>query len=187
MAAFQKPVRKLVCENSLFNVFFEKVKSSDGKVIPNYLVVSPKHKSKKMVSGVSILPIIGNKFALLRIYRYPIQEESWEIPRGFIEKGENSKVSVIRELEEETGLTCRKSNIISLGYITPEAGVFEARLHLFVAKHCKAGRVFTINEIGHKELKLFTKAQMARMIRQGKIQDPSTLICFYRSSERLKH
>ncbi len=178
--------RKLVCDNSLFDIFFEKVKSNDGKIIPNYLVVSPKQKSTNLVSGISVLPVVNDKYALLRIYRFPIQGESWEIPRGFLDRGEKSIQAVTRELEEETGLVCKKSDIRSLGFMTPEAGVFAARLELFVAKNCKPARSFSINEIGHRELKFLTHAQMLSMIRRNVIQDPSTLICFYRYAATLK-
>jgi len=182
----KRPSRRLMCDNTLFNIFFEKVKLRNGTIIPNYLVVSPKQKSKMLVSGVSVLPVVDGQIALLRIYRYPIQGESWEIPRGFIEKGESSTQSVIRELKEETGLTCRKSDLHSLGFMTPEAGVFEARAQLFVAENCKMPESFSMNELGHRELKLLTYEQVARMIQRRKIQDPSTIICFYHYSEFLR-
>lgn len=182
----KKPNRKLICQNSVFKIFFQKVKSNDGKIIPDYLIISPKQKSANLVAGVSVLPVVNGKFALLRIYRHAISADSWEIPRGFVDKSETSTQAVIRELEEETGLECRRSGIHSLGIVTPEAGIFEARTHLFVARNCKPKRSFSINELGHREFRLVTDIEIRRMIKRGDIQDQNTLVCFYRYSESLK-
>jgi len=83
------------------------------------------------VTGVAILPIIQDRYVgMVRIYRPAIRAYSWEIPHGFVEAEERDhQASAIRELMEETGL--KVSNVESLGYITPDAGVIAGRVHLF--------------------------------------------------------
>jgi ADP-ribose pyrophosphatase len=176
-----KPARRLACKNTLFEVFFDRVTDKvNHKVVENYLVVSPKRKHRNLVTGVAILPIVESHIALLRIFRHPVQEHTWEVPRGFVENGEGNVASIARELEEETGLVCKRKNIHSLGYILPEAGILAARIQLFVATSCESENAFSARETGHRELKLFKSSEIKKMAQRGIIQDPSTLVSYYR-------
>ncbi len=172
--------RMKACGNSQFDVFLDHLEDSSGAIVTDYLVLSPKRKTANMVTGVAILPIVDDKYAMLRVYRHAIGDYSWEIPRGFVEADEENIESVARELEEETGLKCEKDQIQSLGCLTPDAGILAARIHLFVAIHCQRDKPFTGNEIGHQELKIFDASEMAQMTRDSVIQDPSTLTAYYR-------
>jgi ADP-ribose pyrophosphatase len=172
--------RRLVCENSQFDVFFDHVEDSDGSKVTDYLVLVPRRKAANLITGVAILPIVDGRYALLRIYRHAIDDYSWEIPRGFVEPGEENIESVIRELGEETGLKCEKNHIRSLGYLTPDAGILAARIHLFVATQCQWRAPFIVNEMGHRELKLFNASEMVQMAKESVVQDPYTLITYYR-------
>lgn len=172
--------RRLACQNSQFEVFLDHVEDSNGSSVSDYLVLAPKRKVSNLVTGVGILPIVNGKYALIRIYRHAIEDYSWEIPRGFVEANEENIESVVRELEEETGLKCEKGHVRSLGYLTPDAGILAARVHLFVATQCQQKACFIANELGHRELKLFGAAEMAHMANESVIQDPSTLTAYLR-------
>jgi hypothetical protein len=112
--------RKVVCENSQFYIFFDELTSEGRTTIRDYLVVAPKRVASNLVTGVAILPIVDGKIGLIRIYRHPIGQYSWEIPRGFIDRQEVSASAAGRELKEETGLDCKSEAIRSLGFITPD-------------------------------------------------------------------
>lgn len=45
-----------------------------------------------------------NKLVLIKQYRVPLNDYIYELPAGLIDEGEDYKVSVARELKEETGL-----------------------------------------------------------------------------------
>ena len=171
--------RKLVCQNERFNVFFERVLAQDGSEIPDYLVVEPKTVAEGGVTGVAVLPMVNGEFALLHIHRLATNETRWEAPRGFVEVEETHARSALRELEEETGLACKETDLCDLGLITPEAGIVAAKIHLFAAMNCKPLRDFHANEIGHRRMKSFTPVEMAAMA-ESEIQDPSTLTAYYR-------
>ena len=172
--------RVLACENSQFEVFYDHIKGESGFEVKDYITVIPKRRHSDDITGVAILPVIEGRIALLKIYRHILDDWSWEIPRGFVEPGEDQIQSAARELEEETCLICEKKSIHSLGYISPDAGIFRARVHIFTAKKCHFSKSFAPNEIGHTELCMFSFSEALKMADESKIQDPYTLTAIYR-------
>lgn len=178
--AYRLRQRRLACENSRFEIFLDDVEGANGEIVRNYLVVAPKIKTGDLVTGVAVLPVVDGKLGLLRIYRHAIRRHLWEVPRGFIDPGESDRKSVMRELEEETGLSCADADLESLGIFAPEPGIIAARVHLFAARRCRAVRPFAAEEFGHQEFRLFDPAQVAVLHDAGEIQDSSTLIVCHR-------
>lgn len=172
--------RRLACKNSKFEVFFDHIEWTDGQRVEDYLVVAPYSKTGDLVAGVSVLPVIDSRFGLIRVYRHAIGDYAWEVPRGFIDEGETALISALRELREETGLICREEDMRSLGVITPEAGTLAARLHLFGAFNCVQTRPFEAAEFGHKDFCFFDATEISAMIKSSKIQDPSTLVAYFK-------
>lgn len=172
--------RKLVCENSKNEVFFDHIEWEGGQTVQDYMVVAPKVKTSDLVTGVSVLPVMQGRFGLIRVYRHPIRDYVWEVPRGFIDEGESVMTSAMRELDEETGLSCKTEDMLSLGIIAPEAGTMAARVHLFAALNCVQSRPFNAEEFGHQELRFFDATEMATMSINSEIQDPGTLIAYFR-------
>lgn len=178
--------RRLVAENSVFEVFLDDVETEDGRQVSDYLVVAPRNKVGKMITGVAVLPVVQGKVGLIKIYRPAIQGYSWEICRGFVGEEEDYGLSAVRELDEETGLLCVDHNLVSLGFVTPEAGILAARVCLFVAKDCIVKRAFSSEEIGHKEFHLLELPQIESMISISEIQDPCTIVAYYKYRELIK-
>ena len=172
--------RKLIAENRMFEIYFDHVVAEGHAEVPEYLVVVPKQRTPDGITGVAILPVVNNKIALLKIYRHAIESWSWEIPRGFVEHEEDTVESVARELEEETGLQCRRKDIRSLGFIDADAGTLCAKIQLFLGVDCEAARPFAADEMGHQKMEFFTVQEIHTMIEQSEIRDPSTLIAFYK-------
>ena len=54
-------------------------------------------------NNVIIIPIIKNKFLVVKQKREPINKKNYEFPMGWIDKGETSITASKRELLEETG------------------------------------------------------------------------------------
>lgn len=171
---------RLVAENLRFELFFDHIEDAEGQQVESYLVVAPRVKTDQLVTGVSVFPLWEGKVGLLRVYRHPLRAYCWELPRGFIDEGESPEASARRELEEETGLVCRAEDLRSLGLYAPEAGTMAARVHLFLAQHCLRKNEFNAEEFGHQSLKFFTLDELAALIKKGEIQEPGTLIAYYR-------
>ena len=51
--------------------------------------------------GVHVLPIVGDKVRVLRQYRYPINQWTYEFPGGEIEDGMSPEEAALRELRKE--------------------------------------------------------------------------------------
>lgn len=177
----ERTKRQLVCENSRFHVYFDDWIHEEQRA-QNYLVVAPKLSVGDLVTGVAVLPVCDGSFGLLKIFRHAVERDCWEIPRGFVEAGETEIGSALRELQEETGLSCAMSETESLGFVTPDAGILAARVHLYAAKRCARAEGFAPVEFGHREFRLFSRAEFDGLIARGEIQDPSTLVAYYKYS-----
>jgi ADP-ribose pyrophosphatase len=166
--------RRLACENTKFFVYFDHVVDQAGSEIKNYLVVAPKNQGKNLVTGVAILPVFDGQLGLIRIYRPAIRDFSWEIPHGFVDEGESDNSSALRELLEETGLNVEPESFSSLGYITPDAGVIAARVHVFLAEG-KYTKQQIQSELGLRGFSFFSFDDIEKMIEHSEIQDTFTL------------
>jgi len=170
--------RRLACENTRFDIFLDDIEGADGEITDNYLVVAPKVVADDLVTGVAVLPVMDGRLGLLRIYRHALGRCLWEIPRGFVDPGESDRVSALRELEEETGLSCAPDDLEHLGHIAPEPGIIAARVRLFAARRCSTVRPFRREEFGHMDFRLFEPDQVLSLHGKGEIQDSATLAAY---------
>lgn len=102
-------------KNRFLNLYELEVEHRDGKVSPYFLASRSEEVSdlkittgKNTPDGVAIYGIYGenkDKVALVRQFRYPINDYIYEFPAGLVEKGEDATVAAVREMYEETGLT----------------------------------------------------------------------------------
>jgi ADP-ribose pyrophosphatase YjhB (NUDIX family) len=77
---------------------------ADDIILPNvFLVQSRRQQTYPTVKagGIVVKEKNGQKFVLL-VYRK--KENDWSFPKGHVEPGEEIKDTVLREMEEETGL-----------------------------------------------------------------------------------
>lgn len=170
--------RRLACENTRFNVFFDHVTDTkSGHEVPNFLTVSPKVQRDGLVSGVAILPICGDEVGLVRMYRPPIRDWSWEIPHGFLEVDELEESAALREFAEEVGVSV--SSVQSLGLMTPDAGVLAGRMHLFVVL-CERSLSLATPEFGLREFRWFNCQYFLEMLKNSTVQDSFTLSAWCR-------
>ncbi|WP_434511901.1 NUDIX domain-containing protein [Desulfitobacterium sp. AusDCA] len=81
--------------------------------------------------AVAIVALAGDDLLLVKQYRYPIDQETLEIPAGKLEPGETPEICAQRELREETGYRGRL-DYIGKFYSTP--GFSDEIVHLFSAE-----------------------------------------------------
>jgi len=85
----------------------------------------------RATSAAFIVPVLEDgSTVLVRQWRYPWRETSWEVPAGTLEEGEEPLGGARRELEEEAGL--RATKWTPLGVVRPSA-LLDSRQFLFLA------------------------------------------------------
>jgi 8-oxo-dGTP pyrophosphatase MutT (NUDIX family) len=172
--------RRLVAANGKWKVYLEGLADGGGNEIHDYMVIEGHNQRSDRITGVVILPIIDAGFVLMRCYRHALRNELWEVPRGFIDEGETPARAALRELAEETGLSCAPDDLLPLGFYAPEPGSLAARGAIFAATRCRGVPRPAADEIGIEAIEIVDAAKMAELASNGEIEDAGTLIAFYR-------
>ena len=121
-----------------------------------------------------IVPFVSkNQVIMVRQPRFAIKQMTWEVPAGTLGKGENPLLCAKRELEEETGLKAGKIKKILAFYSSP--GFLHEKMHLYKATNLKAGQM-NLDDDEEITVKIFTKTQLLKMIKTGKIVDAKTIV-----------
>ena len=76
----------------------DRVELPSGTVLPEYHVLD---FPRECVAAVVVNA--DGDILLIRIHRYPVDREHWEIPAGGIEDGDDILTAAAREVQEETG------------------------------------------------------------------------------------
>ena len=177
--------RKLVCTNSKFNVFFDHLISPNNMELKNFLVVKPKISRDDQLAGICVLPLLENKFCLMKGWRHQFDQIIYQAPAGFIDNNESPEEAAIRELYEETALICNSKDLISLGSYLPDAGLIEGRVALFLALECRKSNSKIDKEIGTGKIQFFTKKELNDLIINNPNVGGSTLTASFRALQNL--
>ena len=124
--------------------------------------------------GVTIIPLLSEKqIVMVKQYRHAAAEVLLELPAGKLEKGEQPRACVQRELIEETGYNPGKVEKLFSFYTTPAYS--SELLHLYLGRDLEFDKKdpdqgeIIVTEIIHRH-------QIMDLIEKGKIKDSKTII-----------
>lgn len=121
-----------------------------------------------------LIPIIKNKFLIVKQKREPINKSNYEFPMGWIDKGETPLNASKRELLEETGYKSLSTPKKLMEYYA-DPGRNSRKCFCFYSKKLKK-----ISK-PEKNINIFfkTKKQITTLIKKKKFNNSSHIAAFY--------
>lgn len=157
---------RVVYKNSIITVSEDKVKYPDGTTGIYAFTSVPR--------TVGIVPIDkGLYIYLCRQYRYIFKDESWEIPRGLVDKNETITQAAKRELLEEAKLTSK--NIKNIASLRLSTGFLDEECEIFLAQNVTKALYYADKEYEIDKVKRFPLKKVLSMIDKNEIVDGLTV------------
>jgi 8-oxo-dGTP pyrophosphatase MutT (NUDIX family) len=126
---------------------------------------------------VNIIPIADDgRVVLIRQYRHGILENTWEVPGGVIDPGEEPMSAAVRELREETGYASEKVKL--LGRVSPNPAIQGNWSYSYLAEGCRLAGERDLDPFENIEVKLFSLDDVPAMIRRGEICNSMVINAF---------
>ncbi len=164
--------QETVYEGVIVNVRRDKARLMDGRITNREVVEHP--------GGVAVFAIDDQgRVALVRQYRYPMGEETLELPAGKLEPGEDPRDSGLRELAEETGLV--PGTFEDMGCLYSSPGILAERIYLYFAKDLTQGPTHP-DDGEFVETVWLPYQDLVDKARRGEIKDGKTLVGILKAS-----
>ena len=156
---------ELVFDGRVLHVYCDKVRLPSGREATREVA---RHDG-----AVCIVPLTDkDEVVCVRQYRYAHARMFLEIPAGKLDgKGEDRREAALRELREETGITCEK--LTSLGDFYTSAAILDEVITMYLAE----GLTFGETDFDEDEFLIIDKiplSEMVDMIMRGEIVDSKT-------------
>ena len=164
--------QETVYEGVIVNVRRDKARLMDGRITNREVVEHP--------GGVAVFAMDDpGRVALVRQYRYPMGEETLELPAGKLEPGEDPRDSGLRELAEETGLV--PGTFEDMGCLYSSPGILAERIYLYFAKDLTQGPTHP-DDGEFVETVWLPYQDLVDKTRRGEIKDGKTLAGILKAS-----
>lgn len=164
--------QETVYEGVIVNVRRDKARLMDGRITNREVVEHP--------GGVAVFAMDDQgRVALVRQYRYPMGEETLELPAGKLEPGEDPRDSGLRELAEETCLV--PGTFEDMGCLYSSPGILAERIYLYFAKDLTQGPTHP-DDGEFVETVWLPYQDLVDKARRGEIKDGKTLVGILKAS-----
>lgn len=122
-----------------------------------------------------------NEILLVRQFRPAVMKETYEIPAGVLDvEGEAIEDCLIRELEEETALNVKKTDVSKIVSYKPILGFSASTMNMFLVNINKGD--FDTNKIQDQDVlegKWVSFSTFENMILSGEIIDDKTIMAYF--------
>ena len=123
--------------------------------------------------GACVLYEENGKIVFVRQYRYAYGESVYELPAGKLDRGEDPIHAAARELEEETGITAKRLELLFVVY--PSPGYTDEKIYVYRAFDGVKSRAH-LDEGEFLDVEYLPVARVKEMLFGGEIRDGKTII-----------
>ncbi|MCH5341080.1 MAG: NUDIX hydrolase [Acetatifactor sp.] len=166
MEEYKRLSRELVAKGAIIDYYQDTMLIPNGNVAKWDLI---DHKGAAAVVAVRE----DGKLLMVRQYRNALERETLEIPAGGLNgREEPTGQAAMRELEEETGYTCDKLELLNSIYTT--VAFCNEKIDIYLARDLKPGKQH-LDEDEYLNVEAHTLEELKQMIFDCKIQDSKTI------------
>lgn len=122
-----------------------------------------------------IVPMIDDKFVLIRQYRHAVRGFRYSFPRGFGEAGLDGISNSLKEIAEEIGGKAIKTR--TLGYIEPDTGLTDTKVMVAFCKLERYNEEMRTAD-GIDRIFLATPTDLNGLIAKGNITDAMSIAAY---------
>ncbi len=151
-----------IFQDRWFQARADRCEFPDGRIIePYYVVELPDWCNTIVVTK-------EERIILVRQYRYPVDQITFELPGGVIEKNEDPLAAAKREMEEETGHT--STDIEFLLKLAPNPAINNNTAYFYLARN--ATPTVTVNPDALEDIDVvsFSKKEIIQLLHENKMQ-----------------
>ncbi len=166
-----------VYENKWLHVRADSCMLPDERIIKPYFVVeTPSFCNMFIVTK-------DEKIVMVRQYRYPVDQITFELAGGVIEKDENPETAALREMQEETGYTSNEVEYLFKAAANP--ALMNGTAYFFLARNAEKIASTNFDELEDLDVVNFSKGEFLQMLKENKFQHGVQLGAMYESMIRL--
>jgi len=145
-----------------FEVWCERVRLPDGRVIPDY------YKLEGPNVAAVVAMTVEEKIVILRQYKHGVGGTVWELPAGFCNENESALDCGQRELLEETGY--RAERWINLGNYVLDANRGGGSVYVFLALDARKIAEPNNGDLEEYEVHYLKMADLLTLVRDREIK-----------------
>lgn len=167
MEEYKRLKRELVANGAIIDYYQDTMQIPNGNVAKWDLI---DHKGAAAVVAVRE----DGKLLMVRQYRNALERETLEIPAGGLNgREEPTAAAAMRELEEETGYSCDRVELLSSIYTT--VAFCNEKIDIYLAKDLKVKGEQHLDEDEMIQVEAYSVEELKQMIFDCKIQDSKTI------------